>query len=197
MVCAKPDYELEQTGSWNTVGLRGTCSNSFKLTATGPADFVMPDWATISGRTGLPVGNLLLSSVWLGIAEDAARRAHAAVRKQARKQIGQVPPSAIRLAELSVVLQQLRDTLSAAAADYEAAKDTDDIEGVGFATRAANVKVAASTLVVDVVQRATIICGIEGYRQDTAGSLGRSFRDAQGAPLMVNNDRVLLANAQR
>jgi acyl-CoA dehydrogenase len=197
VVCAKPQYTLEASGSWDTVGLRGTCSSSFRLNATGDLDYVMPDWATISSRTGLPVGNLMLSSVWLGIAESAATQAHAVVRKQALKHPGQAPPSGLRLAELATVLQQLRDTLEAGINAYEAAKDSDEVESMAFSARAANIKVSASTLCVDIVRRATLICGIDGYRQDSPTSVARQLRDAQGAPLMVNNDRVLLANAQR
>ena len=53
----------------------------------------------------------------------------------------------------------------------------------------------ASELVVDVVHKAMLICGIQGYRNDSKVSLGRHLRDATGAALMVNNDRILLQNA--
>jgi len=36
-----------------------------------------------------------------------------------------------------------------------------------------------------------LICGISGYRNDSKHSLGRQLRDAYGAALMVNNDRIL------
>jgi acyl-CoA dehydrogenase len=45
------------------------------------------------------------------------------------------------------------------------------------------------------VQRAMLICGIQGYRNDSKLSLGRHLRDATGAALMVNNDRILGQNA--
>ena len=51
-------------------------------------------------------------------------------------------------------------------------------------------------LVVEVVSRALTICGIAGYLEDSPLSLGRRLRDAHGAALMVNNDRILGANAQ-
>jgi len=35
-----------------------------------------------------------------------------------------------------------------------------------------------------------------GYRNDSPYSLGRLLRDAQGAALMVNNDRIIANNAQ-
>jgi acyl-CoA dehydrogenase len=54
---------------------------------------------------------------------------------------------------------------------------------------------SASTLVIDIVMRAMLICGIQGYRNDSKLSLGRHLRDATGAALMVNNDRILGQNA--
>ena len=40
-----------------------------------------------------------------------------------------------------------------------------------------------------------LICGISGYRNDSKFSLARHLRDAYGAALMVNNDRILKLNA--
>jgi acyl-CoA dehydrogenase len=43
--------------------------------------------------------------------------------------------------------------------------------------------------------RAMLVCGIAGYRNDSKTALGRHLRDATGAALMVNNDRILGQNA--
>ena len=40
-----------------------------------------------------------------------------------------------------------------------------------------------------------IVCGIQGFRNDSKLSLGRHLRDAIGAGVMVNNDRILGQNA--
>ena len=48
---------------------------------------------------------------------------------------------------------------------------------------------------MDIVGRAMLICGISGYRNDSKFALGRHLRDAYGAALMVNNDRILGHNA--
>ena len=58
-----------------------------------------------------------------------------------------------------------------------------------------NLKIAASQLVVQIVSAAMQIVGITGYRLDSKYTLGRHLRDAYGAALMVNNDRILGANA--
>jgi len=41
-----------------------------------------------------------------------------------------------------------------------------------------------------------LICGIQGYREDSEYSLGRILRDAHGAAVMVNNDRIAGNTAQ-
>jgi len=59
-----------------------------------------------------------------------------------------------------------------------------------------NVKVTASTLVIDIVGKALQICGISGYRQDGDLSIGRHLRDAHGSAIMVSNERILGHNSQ-
>ena len=54
---------------------------------------------------------------------------------------------------------------------------------------------ASSVQLVDIVSRAMIICGIAGYKNDSKLSLGRHLRDAYGASVMVNNDRILGHNS--
>ncbi|HTR69445.1 MAG TPA: acyl-CoA dehydrogenase family protein, partial [Mycobacteriales bacterium] len=199
-ICLPPHYTLEPTGDWDTLGLRGTCSRPARLQADLPADHVITDYATLFARTSLPVSTILLSSVWWGLAEAAARRAHASVRaaeRKARTTGKSGPPlGGLRLAEMGVKLQQIRDAIAAGAADFEAVKDTEQLETLGFSSRVDNIKLTASTLVIDVVMSALQICGLGGYKNNTPTSMGRLVRDAVAAPLMVSNDRALFAMAQ-
>jgi acyl-CoA dehydrogenase len=201
VVCAPPSLELSPTGEWDTLGLRGTCSRAALIRSRVPAEFVIGDYAEILVRTALPVGNVLLGATWAGIAEAAAACAHASVRADARRgraadPHAEMPISALRLAELSVVLQQLRDVISGGATEYERVKDTSELETLRFSSRMDNLKVSASTLALSVVQRAMAICGLKGYRNDSEFSLGRNMRDVIAAPLMVGNDRSLQGNAR-
>jgi acyl-CoA dehydrogenase len=84
--------------------------------------------------------------------------------------------------------------VQATLADYAAllkGGDTDGFSNFAFVIRVNNLKLTASQLVLDIVMRAMLICGIQGYRNDSKLSLGRHLRDATGAGLMVNNDRIL------
>ncbi|MDQ2106488.1 acyl-CoA dehydrogenase family protein, partial [Azospirillum isscasi] len=91
---------LEETGGWDTLGMRGTRSIGYRLVAeAGRAQILPLPYADISARTMLPVTHILWSSVWLGIATDAVARAGAFIRAEARKRPGTPPPGARRVAE--------------------------------------------------------------------------------------------------
>jgi acyl-CoA dehydrogenase len=198
VLCEPPDLTLDPIGEWDTLGFRGTCSLGFRLHAEGPDDHVLPEpFGDISAQTMLPVSHIVWSSVWLGIATEAVDRAHRYVRAEARKTPGVTPPSALRLAELMTLFQQMEALVRESASSFdELAGDRDALASLGFAIRMNALKVSSSTLVVEIVQRAMTICGMAGYRLDSPFTLGRLLRDAHGAALMVNNDRILGNNAQ-
>jgi len=198
VLCRAPGLELEPVGDWNTLGFRGTCSLGFVLTAEGSEDEILDDpFGDISTETMLPVSHVLWGSVWLGIAAAAVSRAKRYVQGEARKRPGTTPPAAIRLAELATTHQQMAELVSGAINRYESiAHDPQALSALGFAVHMNNVKVATSRLVVDIVGAAMVICGMAGYREDSPYSMGRLLRDAHGAALMVNNDRILANNSQ-
>ncbi|ROP65862.1 acyl-CoA dehydrogenase family protein [Curtobacterium sp. ZW137] len=197
VVCWTADTVLSQTSTWDTMGLRGTCSNGWVLDASTTVDAVFrDDYAMISAHTVLPVSHVLWASVWLGIAASAAERARAAVRKQARASVGSTPPGALRLAELLVDLQALADTVRHAAERYDGiADDPEALESSAHALAANALKIAASERVTDLVTKAMRIVGIAGYAATGPMSIARHLRDAHGAAVMVSNDRLLQNDA--
>jgi acyl-CoA dehydrogenase len=198
VVLRTADTALEPTTTWDTLGFRGTCSPGFVLRGRSTVDAIASDLYTdISSRTMLPVAHVLWGHVWFGMASAAFSTARAFVRAAARSNPGTTPPGAARLAELSVVHQQMGDVVRSAALRYEEAKDDAEAQGaLSFAIAMNNVKVSASTQLLDVIGRALVITGIMAYREDSPYSMGRLLRDAWGAPLMVNNDRILGNSAQ-
>ena len=195
----KGDYHVEKTGTWDTMGMRGTCSPSFKVYAQGPEEHVLPaPFADIASHTMVPVSHVLWASVWLGIASSAVSTARAFVRQQARAKPGTVPPTAVRLAEVSSLLQTMRTNVHDVVSEAEelmTRDGTDALSSISFALKMNNLKVAASQLVVQIVHQTLLICGIVGYKNDSPFALGRHLRDAHSAALMVGNDRILATNA--
>jgi acyl-CoA dehydrogenase len=195
----KSDAQLEPLSTWDTLGFRGTCSSGFALRASGAVEQVLPTpFGDILSETMHPFSHIVWASLWSGIAGDAVNHARAFVRDEARKNPALPPTSALRLAEVDSVLQGMRSNIEVEAAEYQrrlAMKDPEAFKAFSFAIRINNLKLASSQLVVDIVSRALLICGIAGYRNDAKHSLGRHLRDAYGAALMVNNDRIMNHNA--
>ena len=195
----REDMELKRLSEWNTLGFRGTCSPGFELRSMGSAEQVYPvPYAEIHSRTMHPVAHILWASLWTGLAADALEHARAIVKGDARKTPGQLPINATRLAEAELVHNTMKSTLEATVVEYRRLLSGDHeagLTGYAFSIRVNNLKLTASTLVLDVVTKAMVICGIQGYRNDSKHSLGRHLRDAMGASLMVNNDRILGQNA--
>ena len=151
----------------------------------------------ISTQTMLPTSHLLWSSLWLGLAQEARHRSQRFVQKAARRDLATMPPGAPRLAALMVTEQQLASSVDALMLRYEqCAADADACAAIDFMVAINALKVSASTLVVDIVGQAMLICGIQGYREDSEFTLGRLLRDAHGAAVMVNNDRIATNTAQ-
>jgi len=197
VICLPEDTTLTQTSTWDTLGLRGTCSNGWVLDAETHEDRVLrDDYATISAQTVLPVSHVLWAAVWTGIAAGAADRARQAVRRQARAAVGTTPPGALRLAELLVDLQSLADAVRHAAGRFDAVADDPAVLGsTSYALAANALKVNASERVVDIVTKAMRIIGIAGFAASGPMSVARHLRDAHGAAVMVSNDRLLQNDA--
>ena len=191
----KGDYTLSQTTTWDTLGMRGTCSPGFKMSGAGSIDQVVPgSFADASAQTMVSYSHILWGAVWLGIASDAYARASAYVRAAARKAPGTVPQAAHRLAEVAVTLQSMRNNIASEAAEFDALMQRpdgmDELLTIGWALRMNNLKVGASELAPRIVHDALQIVGIGGYKNDGKFSVGRNYRDALSAALMVSNDRI-------
>lgn len=194
------DRTLTQTTSWDTLGMRGTCSPGFKMVASGNVEQVVPgSFADASAQTMVSYSHILWSGVWLGIATEAYSRASAYVRAEARKKPGTVPNSAHRLAELAVALQAMRNNTVAQASGFDEIMQMpngmDELLTIGWALRMNNIKVGASEAAPRIVHDALQIVGIGGYKNDGKFTVGRNYRDALSAALMISNDRIFAKTA--
>jgi acyl-CoA dehydrogenase len=192
-VVTRDQYRLERSAIWDTMGMRGTCSDNFTFAGRAPAQQIIPTpFAEIAAQSMLAHAHLLWAGVWYGIAAEAVARAESFVRGEARKRPGTTPPSALRLAELLARLQQFKALVVAGLDRYERARDdADELSSMGFVVAMNSIKIAASQSVGEIVSQAFLICGIQGYRNDSPSSLTRLMRDALSAPIMINNDRIL------
>jgi acyl-CoA dehydrogenase len=191
----KADRNLTQTTTWDTMGMRGTCSPGFKLASSGPEAQVLPgSFADASAQTMVSYSHILWSAVWLGIASDAFARASASVRAEARKTPGVVPSKATHLARLAADVQLLRNSVHGQAAEFDEimsrATGMEELLTVGWALKMNNIKVASSEMAPRIVHDALQIIGIAAYKNDSKLSVGRQYRDSLSASLMISNDRI-------
>ncbi len=193
------EYQLQDLGSWNTLGMRGTCSQGCTVHADGEAWEIVPQpFSEIATQVMTPTSHILWSACWLGIATDAVAKARAGVRSKARANPGVMSRSAHRTSEIVATLQRMRHDVMAMAREYDACferRDWEHLAGISFVLRINNLKLSASRLVVEIVSEAMGICGIAAYKNDSPASLGRHLRDAFSAALMINNDRIIETNA--
>ena len=193
------EMEMKQTGEWDTLGMRGTCSPGFVVRATFRPDQVLREsFATVAAETMVPFSHILWAHVWLGLSTDAFQRAQSFVREQARQNPGTTPPSALRLSELSAFMAQFRSLVNASLHEYMSAAREEGrpkLSTMGYAVRINNLKIAASEAAVGACERALKVCGVMGYKNGGPYSVGRHLRDAHSAELMIANDRLYATNA--
>jgi acyl-CoA dehydrogenase len=193
VVFRREDYDLERTGGWDAMGMRGTCSAGFGLKAHGVAAQILPvPYAKIHPQSMVPVSHLAWSGAWAGIAAAAVERARAFVRHAARQSNGSLPPGAAHFTKASGGLQTLLSLIAGAARAYEQhADEPAALMSLDFQARMNLTKVQASELAVAIVLDAARACGIAGYRNDGPFSISRHLRDVMSSPIMINNDRIL------
>lgn len=201
LVLVKPgDCMLTRTTSWDTLGMRGTCSPGYRLESSGSDEQIIPgSYADSSAQSMVPYSHILWASLWWGIAADAVGKAANFVRGQARQTPGTMPPTATRLAEVSLQLQVMKQNWMSAAQAFDAiAPDPaaqEVLSSLGWALRLNNLKISCSEAAPQIVHRALQIVGVLGYKNDSPFSLGRQYRDSLSASLMISNDRIAAKSA--
>ncbi|MEP6938748.1 MAG: acyl-CoA dehydrogenase family protein [Rudaea sp.] len=198
----KGAYTLDQTGTWDTLGMRGTCSPGAKFAGHGRAEQILPGaYADSSAQTMVPYSHILWSALWTGIAADALGRAATFVRNAARRTPGTVPPNAPHLARAYVELQAMRHNWEACAREFDeltADGDADareELGTMGWALRMNQLKMGCSEMAPRLCHEALQIIGIMGYKNDSPFSIGRHYRDALSAALMISNERIASKSA--
>lgn len=193
-------YRLERTGTWDSLGMRGTCSHPYDMALSCGAEQIIPvPYGDIGEQTMQPVSHLLWSALWSGIAADAVFRARNFLRARARA--GSPVPSLprARLAEATGLAQMMEARLGSVLHAFDEAWRSSPHGGphggpvpltIEQAASLNALKVSTSETALAVVNHAMTICGIEGYRNGTPFSLGRHLRDLHSAPLMISNERI-------
>ncbi|MFD6548522.1 acyl-CoA dehydrogenase family protein [Streptomyces sp. NPDC058398] len=190
----REQVRLEQTGTWDTLGMRGTCSPSFDLHMVFDGDQALPvPFGDIAARTMVPLSHLLWSGVWTGLAAEAVHRTARITRDRHR---GGAADANIPLAEAYARLAGIRAQLTAAVTAAEPVLDHDKEPVLALTVELNALKIAVSETAVDIVRTALNGSGMAGFSEQGPHSVARILRDVSSAPLMIGNGRLLTANAQ-
>jgi acyl-CoA dehydrogenase len=186
--------EMELTGTWDTLGMRGTCSPGFTVRARFAPEQILPaPFSTVMNESHVPISHILWSHGWLGIATEAFERGRAFVRAAARRSPGKPVPAAHSLSRVMSELTMLRAEVRAALAAFSDASEDPDRERLatmGSVLRYNNLKLAASEQAPRICADVLEVIGIAAYKNDSPYGVGRQLRDALSARLMVANERI-------
>jgi acyl-CoA dehydrogenase len=193
------DTELVVTGTWDTIGMRGTCSPGFTVRARFEPQQVLPaPFSTVMSVSHVPISHILWSHVWLGIATEAFERGRAFVRASARRSQGVPVPAAHGLSRIMSELTMLRAEVRSALAEFVAfdeASDRESLLTLASVLRFNNLKLVASEQAPRICAGVLEVIGILAYKNDSPYGVGRQLRDALSARLMVANDRIHATDA--
>jgi acyl-CoA dehydrogenase len=188
------DTELVPTGTWDTIGMRGTCSPGFTVRASfGSEQALRAPFSTIMNETIVPVSHILWSHVWLGIATEAFERGRSFVRAAARRKPGEPVPAAHTLSRVMGELSMLRAEVNSALQEFivaSASPGRERLATMGTVLRFNNLKLAASEQTPRICADVLEVIGIAAYKNDSPFGVGRQLRDALSARLMVANERI-------
>ena len=194
VLSAASETEFDPAGTWDTIGMRGTCSPGFTIRATFSPDQVLgAPFSTMMNESIVPLSHLLWSFVWLGIATDAFERGRAFVRAAARRKPGEPVPAAHSLSRVMSELSMLRAEVHSALREFIEASDEpgrERLSTMASALRFNNLKLAASEQAPRVCMDVLEVIGIMAYKNDSPFGVGRHLRDALSARLMVANERI-------
>ena len=193
LVAEREQCRLEQSSRWDTLGMRGTCSDGYSLTIMAdPAQVLEVPYAEIAAQTMLPVSHITWAALWLGIATAACNRARVVLRRRTVVGAAAPPGGAGRLVEALAQLQSLRSQVSDTVQRFERiAGDGDALSSIPFALTMNQLKLAVSSGAIGIVGQAMLVAGLAGYRNDSPESLGRHLRDIHSAALMIGNERII------
>ncbi|WP_037076733.1 acyl-CoA dehydrogenase family protein [Pseudonocardia spinosispora] len=185
VACERAHLELTLTSGWDAIGMRGTDSSGYQLTATLPGDAVFDTpYRRILAEDMAAVTHVMWTSVWLGIADAVVAK----VRSKLAKEGGSTArPANSRFYEMLAKRQMIDSVCAAVREEYERA---DGEPSFAAALRVNALKTIASDNLVEIATAGLDILGMAGYANGSPLSVGRLVRDALSAPLMVGNDRI-------
>lgn len=192
--------DVEVTGGWDALGMRGTHSVGLRLTGKVPRSQVVGEpgrFRDVALESFIPVGHIAWSACWLGAAREGLSSLVQRLRSSSRP--GGADPRSELVTERLAGARMDLEAVSAYLHETEREVSRHRAEGGPLSSTATQIhlntlKVLASDLTYRAVDRCVQLAGLSlGYRKDSPIPLERHLRDLRSASLNYANDRLMTA----
>lgn len=197
----RADLTIEQTGGWQTLGMRGTESVALRVRGSVAADNLVGTpggFREAAADSMIPTGHLAWSACWLGAAHGAFSALIRQIASGSRRGGPDVSSPLVqeRVARIRLDLELVSAYLTRVREEVSAVRARDgrlDVPAVQIHLN--SLKIAASELTFRAADRMVQLAGLTGgYHTDAPVPVERTFRDLRSAALNYANDRLLTAN---
>jgi acyl-CoA dehydrogenase len=189
---------IEQTGGWDTLGMRGTDSRGLRLRGEVPRTQMVGapgDFRTAAIESMAPAGHIAWVSCWLGAARSAMADFASLLRSADRPRGFDVSSDLVRerLARVRIDLELVGAYLHRVIEEVlETRRRGGSVDNAPSQIHLNSLKIAGSELTYQSVDRLVQLAGLHlGYRRDSGLALERRLRDLRSASLNFSNDRLL------
>jgi acyl-CoA dehydrogenase len=189
----RDQLDLETTGDWDPLGMRGTASAGMRLRGAVPAHQVVGEpggFRAVAVESMIPAGHLGWSAVWLGAARAVLSEVLGMVRGRGADKVSDL--TADRLARARIDVELVASYLASVRDEVLAhRRGGSSLGGMPTQIHLNNLKVAASELTFRAVDGLMQVAGLaKGYLRDSPIPVERVFRDLRSAALNYSNDRL-------
>lgn len=188
------DFTFEAGPDAQMMGMRGILNRPYSLKGRFSADAIFgQDYPRIAGETMTPVIHVLWAALWSGMAAHALGKAKAFLEKSPAGDGAEL--MGVELSRLANKHYTMNTLIREAALDFD--PDRHGAAGPLDLSRTAKIKrlkIVCSELLEEICLGALGVIGFAAYAERGKFSLAELIRDALSARVMINNNRLLLAN---
>ncbi|PEM24414.1 acyl-CoA dehydrogenase family protein [Bacillus wiedmannii] len=194
--------EVDQVGSWNAMGMKGTQSTAmnFKGLLNEKSIVTKHKFEEVAQYTLIPIAHIMWVSSWLGATKNCFKQLIQTLRKGKYLKKYNSDIITYRLSEVRLLLDTVDIYLNYVVDVYEENYNTEQLDilrSKTFNIHLNNLKILGSENLFKAVNKLIEVAGLyHGYLKNSENTLERTFRDLRAASLMYHNDRLKIANGK-
>ncbi|WP_214324767.1 acyl-CoA dehydrogenase family protein [Nonomuraea sediminis] len=192
--------EIEFSGEWNSLGMRGTHSIGLTMRAIIPANQVIGEdgeFRHVAVESFMPLAHIGWAACWLGTATEALRQLIALLRSAKRPKSLDIGSDLLheRIARIRQHLELISAYLRLVTDEVvDHRSQNKGLDNTQIQIHLNVLKIAAAELAYEVSDRCVQVAGFgAGYLRNTTPPFERHLRDLRSAALNYSNDRLLKA----